>query len=62
MQFIVIIIYLALCAAVGIVGKDTWLGFWGIGLLSVVFTPLLVVLVLIILMARKRPKVQAQSG
>ena len=62
MQFILVIIYLALCAAVGILGKDTRLGFWGIALLSVFFTPFLVLLVLIIVMALKRPEDQAQSG
>ena len=61
MQFIIVIIYLAHCAAVGMVGKDTRVGFWGIGLLSVFFTPLLVLLVLVIVMALKRPEEQAQS-
>lgn len=62
MQLIIVTIYLGLCAAVGMVGKDTRLGFWGIGLLSVFFTPLLVLLVLIIVMALKRPEDQTQSG
>lgn len=47
-------IYFVLCMFLGIVGRKTRTGFFGVFLLSVIFTPLLVGIVLAI--ARPLPK------
>jgi len=35
-----IIIYLALCALVGLIGKNRKFGFWGYFFASIIFTPI----------------------
>ena len=42
-----VVIYLALCVLVGIKGMDTRVGFWGTTLLSIIVTPLVVFLALV---------------
>ena len=48
MGLLPILVYLALCALVGIKGMDIRLGFWGTALLSVLLTPLVVFIALMI--------------
>ena len=43
-----ILIYLTLCALVGMRGMSTRVGFWGTALLSVILTPLVVFLAIMI--------------
>ena len=41
-------IYLAVCALCGYFGRDTRMGYWGAFILSIFFTPVLIILVLVL--------------
>ncbi len=43
-----ILVYLALCVFVGFRGMDTKLGFWGTAFLSLIATPLIVFIALVL--------------
>lgn len=46
MSFLLFAAYLVACFLVGLLGRDTRLGFWVVFILSVIFTPLPVAIVL----------------
>lgn len=48
-----IALYLVLCVVAGIVGRNRLLGFWGFFLLSLVLTPLLMIIALIVTLPRR---------
>ena len=48
MFYLLALIYLVMCFLVGIVGRKTRIGFWGVSLLSFLFTPVLVFVFLIL--------------
>lgn len=54
MQPFLILIYLSLCLLVGFMGRRTRLGYWGTAAISIVVTPVLVYIVLVLLPLRPR--------
>ena len=48
-----IALYLVLCVVAGVVGRNRLLGFWGFFLLSLVLTPLLMIIALIVTLPRR---------
>lgn len=54
-----ILLYLLLCVIAAFLGKDSRLGFWGIFLVSLLLTPVLAFL-LVLLFGRRDPAVRAQ--
>lgn len=53
-----LLIYLVVCACVAMIGRDTLLGPFGIFVVSVVFTPILVLLILVLFGPRHPPYVR----
>jgi hypothetical protein len=51
-----VLVYLALCVLVGVKGMDTRLGFWGTSLLSLILTPLIVFIALVMFEGQPRRK------
>ena len=52
MDVILIAIYLFFCWAVAYAGKNTRLGFWGVLLLSIFLTPLLIAIFIVLFQPR----------
>ena len=57
MQFIMFILYVLPCVAVGLIGKDTRLGFWPTLIMSFVVTP--IVMLIVVLLAERLAKENA---
>jgi hypothetical protein len=48
------ILYIVVCALAAYFGRDTRLGYWGTFLVSLIFTPFLVVIILLLFGASRR--------
>lgn len=59
MAFLLILAYLALCVVAGFAGRHTKVGFWGSFLISVLVTPPLAVLLMILFHPRPKPTEKA---
>lgn len=56
MEILLFLGYLALCLLVGIVGRNTRIGYWGTAVVSVVVTPFVVFIVLLLFSPKVAPK------